>query len=303
MEGFESMIEKTKFTGFDAVRLVNEKKDELIVLTEIGPRIISFKPEGKDNFFYVNAAELQQKVREAETWYALGGTRLWISPEVRLTYTPDNSPSETIIENDILTVISPIDHETKLRKTIKIEVKSNSYLITYGLKNEGKYLITAGLWALSCLSPIKGAEIYLPWGESTEWNVKDMKYWRSWLGVGTDIESHQWKPTNEFFIIAPTGEIGKIGFANHWGFALYRAGDLHFVKKTDYVETAHYPDGGCSFEVYTSKEFHELETLSPLYTIKPGITFTHTEHWWAGFDYIEVSSIEKAYSVISTQFS
>ena len=295
-----TMIEKTKFMGFEAVRLENAKKDELIVLTEVGPRIMSFRPEGGENFFYVNGSELTPGVKGSETWHSFGGTRLWISPETELTYTPDNVPSEVLLEKNRLTVTSPVDKKTKLRKKITIEVQAGSFTITYMLRNEGKHLFTAGLWTLSCVQPLPGAEIYLPWGEESEWNIKDMKYWKSWLGVGSNIESAQWRPTNEFFIIRPSGEIGKVGFANPWSFALYKTENFSFIKKTEYIVTSHYPDGGCSCEVYTCSDFYEMETLSPIYTIKPGLTFTHREKWWAGTEKVDLNSIRKTYDRFQT---
>ena len=39
------MIEKTDFNGIKAVKVTNKKDDELILLYEVGPRIISFKPK------------------------------------------------------------------------------------------------------------------------------------------------------------------------------------------------------------------------------------------------------------------
>lgn len=296
------MIEKTTFLDFDAIKIINEKNDELIVLTEIGPRIVSFRPQGKDNFFYVNEKELKKEAKGSDSWHMYGGTRFWISPESEMTYAPDNVEAETVIANNTVTIISPVNKMTKLRKTIYLEAKEKTFSITCELKNEGTHLFTAGLWVISCLQPSKLSEFYLPWGENSTWNVKDMKYWKSWLGVQSNIESEQWNPMNEFFIIRPSGEIGKVGFANHWGFALFCTKDITFIKKTNYIESAQYPDGGCSYEVYTSEDFYELETLSPLYTIKPGMTFTHKEEWWAGTQKVELGSIYDASKFISRTF-
>ena len=289
-----AMIEKTKFMKLDALKLVNEKNDELIVITEVGPRIISFKPEGRDNFFWVNKKEIQKASKGDSTWRSFGGTRLWIAPEYELTYTPDNLPCETAVEGNKAKISAPVDEQTGLRRSIEIEVGKESFAITYGLKNERKHLFTAGLWVLSCLAPYKGAEIYLPWGADMEWDVKDMRYWKSWLGHGSNINSKQWKPTPEFFIVKTTHEQGKVGFPNRWGFCLFRYKKLTFIKKSDYIETAQYPDDGCTLEVYTSKDFYELETLSPLYVLKPGVIYTHSEEWWAGFDKVDVSTIAAA---------
>ncbi len=288
---------------FNGIRITNEKNDELIVLTEIGPRIVSFKPQGKDNFFYVDEKELIKEVRGADTWHMYGGTRFWISPETEATYSPDNEEAETVIENNTVTIVSPVDRMTKLQKTMKLEAKEMTFSLTCGLKNEGTHLFTAGLWVISCLQPSKASEFYLPWGENSAWNVKDMKYWKSWLGAQSAIASEQWNPTDEFFIIRLTGETGKVGFANHWGFALFCTEDTTFIKKTNYIESAQYPDGGCSYEVYTSNDFYELETLSPLYTIKPGMTFTHKEEWWAGTQKVDLGSIYNASKFVARIFT
>jgi hypothetical protein len=296
------MIEKIQFKGFDAVKLTNNKGDELIVLTEIGPRIISFKPEGKDNFFYVSEVDLQKEKIDPKKWYVFGGTRLWVSPESSLTYAPDNKPVKVLIEGARATLISDVDESNPLKKITEIEIKEQSFRINSTVINEGSLLVSAGLWALSCLKPAGDAVIYLPWGEESDWNIKDMKYWENWLSSGSDVESAQWSPTNEFFIVKPTGETGKVGFANRHGFALYRTGDLSFIKRAEYIESAAYPDDGCSFEIYTSSIFYEIESLSPLYCLKPGIAYTHREDWWAGFESIDTDSIKGVKSFINRLF-
>jgi len=296
------MIKKVKYRDFDAVKITNEKNDELLVLTEVGPRIISFKPEGKENFFYENIENLNKDKIAKDKWNIFGGTRLWTSPETELSYNPDNYPSDVEIEENSVKIISPIDKTTKLRKIFEIEAKKHFFSIKYKIKNEGKHLFAAGLWALSCIKPSNNATIYLPWGEKTEWNIKDMKYWKSWLKVESNIQSKQWVPTNEFFKIIPSGETGKVGFTNHWGFLIFSSGNLSFIKRSKQIETASYPDGGCTVEIYTSKDFYELETLSPVFTMKPGVSYTHKEDWWAGFDKISFNSINKTHSFIKKIF-
>lgn len=295
------MVEETKFEGFTAIRLTNDKGDELVILTETGPRIMSFKPEGGENFFYVNKDNFREKVG-SDQWLVYGGTRLWVSPETAVTYAHDNVPVQVKTDRDRVTLTAPAG-ETGIRKTMMVEAKPRTFRITCTVVNEGPLLHSAGIWVLSCLEPAAGSRIYLPWGEQGEWNVKDMKYWRSWLEAGSDIESKQWRPTNEFFIIEPTGETGKVGFRNRHGFALFQRGNLSFIKKAGYIEEAHYPDDGCSFEVYTSKDFYEIETLSPLYCLKPGVAYSHSEDWWAGYERIETGSIRSVGSFIEGTFS
>ncbi len=295
------MVEKTEFQGFEAVRITNGKGDELIILTEVGPRIISFKPEGGENFFYLDEESFSKKNINSDEWHVYGGTRLWVSPEGPTTYAPDNVAVQASL-NDFRVTIMTLDESTSIKKIIQVQAEERHFTIDYTIVNEGSLLQTAGIWALSCIIPGKGSAIYLPWGEGSEWNVKDMKYWRSWLGVGSDVQSKQWRPTNEFFIINPTGETGKVGFTNRHGFALFQRGDLSFIKKSDYIEGADYPDDGCNFEIYTSSPFYEVETLSPLYCLKPGVSYTHREEWWAGYDKIDTNTIHSVKSFVEEIF-
>jgi hypothetical protein len=294
---------RAEYNGLDAIRIKNTKGDELVVVTGIGPRIMSFTPEGGTNLFYVNDEETVPSSIGNDSWLLYGGTRLWLSPEAETSYLPDNRPCEVRIDDKKVSVISPVDQKTKLRKIVEVEARSNSFTVTYTVSNEGTHLFTAGIWALSCIKPLGGGTIYLPWGEPGTWNIKEIKYWRSWLGNKTNVGSEQWKPTNEFFIIKPSGEVGKVGFANRWEFALYTAGELSFIKQANYIPTANYPDGGCSFEVYTCDKFYEIETLSPVFDMKPGRSYSHSEQWWAGFDRIDTNTAESVHEFLTTALS
>ncbi|MFW6181467.1 MAG: hypothetical protein ACOC8N_06930, partial [Spirochaetota bacterium] len=217
----------------------------------------------------------------------------WTSPENQLSYTPDNQPCRVSAGGEAVTCAS-FSPSTGLARSITVQPREHSFLVTYRLKSSGPYLLTAGIWALTCLKPGDGAEIYLPWGDRSDWEIKDMRYWRRWLGSETDVTSGQWTPTNQYFMVRPSGDTGKVGFANRYGFMLFRAGSLWFVKRSGYIPSAVYPDGGCSAEVYTSSSFYELETLSPLYELRPGTELAHTEEWWTGGGELEVGSISAA---------
>lgn len=282
-------MKETSFLGVEAVSLTNGQQDELILLTGVGPRIISCRPHGSDNVFYVNERDLQQGPGSTD-WHVYGGTRLWTSPENQLSYAPDNDPCEITGDGDAVTCASSVP-SIGLTKSISVEPRKQSFLVTYRLANASPYPLSAGLWALTCMKPADDSAIYLPWGDRSEWEVKDMKYWRRWLGSETDVQSPQWQPTNHFFVVRPIGETGKIGFANRYGFMLFRSGSVSFVKRAGYIRAAVYPDGGCSTEVYTSDVFYELESLSPLYELQPGMELAHTEEWWVGQKEFSLESI------------
>jgi hypothetical protein len=106
-----------------------------------------------------------------------------------------------------------------------------------------------------------------------------VKYWAAWDGHASNVASPQWRPNNDYFMIEPSGEEGKVGLYSEEGFLANLRADGTFVKAYDPILEARYPDGGCNIELYTCKHFVEMETLSPNYTFYPGRDTQHTEHW------------------------
>ncbi len=64
------------------------------------------------------------------------------------------------------------------------------------------------------------------------------------------------------------------------GWAAFVLNDDVFIKQFSFDENATYPDYGCNAETFTNNEFIEVETLSPLTTLKPGSGIEHTERWY-----------------------
>ena len=69
------------------------------------------------------------------------------------------------------------------------------------------------------------------------------------------------------------------GIFNPWGWGAYFVGGTMFVKRAPVIKGAVYPDFGCNFEVFTNREFLELETLGPKIVLEPGEQVTHEESW------------------------
>ena len=83
-------IEKVEYHGWkNALRISNDTV-ELIVLTEVGPRIISYRFLGEQNEFHEVPEHSGQT--GGNDFRSYGGHRLWVSPEVDRTYFPDNVP-------------------------------------------------------------------------------------------------------------------------------------------------------------------------------------------------------------------
>lgn len=80
---------------------------QLIVLTEVGPRILYFGFIGEENEFH-DASETSTHSSDRE-FKVYGGHRLWVSPEVARTYYPDNFPVSMRRDGDVFVFTAPVE--------------------------------------------------------------------------------------------------------------------------------------------------------------------------------------------------
>jgi len=261
---------------------------ELIVLSEVGPRILFYGFRGEENEFH----EIPEQSGKGgdRTFRVFGGHRLWVSPEVARTYYPDNLPVSVQTREGGLIFAAPPESEppgTNLQKEVEIRLaKTGSEVtVTHRIRNLGRRATKMAPWALSVMAgggkailplppraPVS-ADRLLPEGVLAIWCYTDLAdpRWR----IGTKyIQLHQERRSTGQFKEQMCGIFNPFG----WG-AYFRSGHL-FVKKANVVKGAKYPDFGCNFEVYTDSNSLELETLGPLRNLKPGETAEHIERWW-----------------------
>lgn len=272
---------------------------QLIVLTEVGPRILYFGFIGEENEFH-DASETSTHSSDRE-FKVYGGHRLWVSPEVARTYYPDNFPVSMRRDGDVFVFTAPVESAppgTSLRKELEIKLAATGARIsvTHRIRNCGEESTEMAPWALTVMAgggkavlpfppkaPCSPARL-LPEGVLTLWSYTDLAdpRWR----IGTKyLQLHQQKNSASRF----KEQMGGIFNPSGWG-AYFRSGHL-FVKRAAVETGAKYPDFGCNFETYTDDNSLELETLGPLRNLEPGETAEHTEHWWL-FKNIEAGESE-----------
>lgn len=280
----------------DCTMLSNGKVD-VIVTTDIGPRIIAYRFSGKDNVL----AE-RPMTEGAETdwgmWRTLGGHRLWHAPEsVPRTYWPDNLPVEVkTLGSDTVVVRPPAEDAVGIQKEMQISLAADTseVTITHRLTNVGLWPIETAPWAITIVRHggvqivpnepfISHDERKLPARPIVVWNFTDLsdgriKFGRKFIRVVPDAEK---------------GEPSKIGVLNSRGWSAYQVGDALFVKRYPYVKDAQYPDMGVNHETFTKADFTEMETLAPMAVIQPGATATHVEKWYL-FPAIDLSDDDDA---------
>jgi hypothetical protein len=249
-------------------------KMELIAVADIGPRILWFGLSGGKNVLFEDNND--KYVRK--NWRLHGGHRFWIGPETENAFSPANDLCQASIGKDVLQIAQPTD-PMGLQKILEIShcKESGSFAIRHIVKNVGNLLFPGCIWTLTVSLP---GNVVVPWAAgSKSWQCNMVRYWKCWDGHTTDPASRQWKPAKDYFAVEPTGEEGKVGLYSERGFLALIHKNYTFVKTYNPIIEGTYPDGGSNIELFTCKNFVELETLSPMYTFHPGKEYCHTEHW------------------------
>lgn len=296
-------MEKINYLGLPNCYRLSNKTAELIVTTDVGPRILRYGYIGKDNLLgEVPEAIVQTELGE---WKAWGGHRLWSAPEAMpRSYAPDSDivAFEIRGENSIH-LLPPVEIATGLQKemTVALDEEGTKVCLTHRLTNRGMWPIEVAAWALTIMNGSDGGEVILPqepyiaWGEALL-PARPMVLWHY-----TDLSDPRWKIGPKYIRLradANMSEPQKVGIANKQGWAAFHHKGTLFIKSVAYKSGASYPDYGCNNETYTAGEFIELETLSPLCHLEPGETVEHIEYWWLFQDITTGATDMEVYDVL-----
>src|SRR5260221_6410323 len=124
-------IEKTNYKGWPNCYRLTNGEVELVVTTDVGPRVIRYGFVGGQNLFKEFDAEIG-KSGESK-WMPRGGHRIWFAPEdAKLTYPADNFPVTATVKGDTSTLLAPAEPETWLQKpnAVKHALSSTRVAVT-----------------------------------------------------------------------------------------------------------------------------------------------------------------------------
>ncbi|HLY15743.1 MAG TPA: hypothetical protein VKR61_00905 [Bryobacteraceae bacterium] len=275
-------IEKTNYKGWANCYRITNGEVELIVTSDIGPRIMRYAFVNGQNVFKEFTATLGKSGEPA--WVPRGGHRLWAAPEDAVrTYAPDNGPVRVEVKGDVLTATEPVEALTGLEKQIvvKLSPQGSGVEVVHHLRNAGKNAVDLAPWALTMMAQGGvGIHGFPPRGKHPEALAPTNPLVMS---AYTNLSDHRWKFTRKYLMLhqdPSNPEPQKLGSFNQHTWAAYSLGTDLFIKRVTAADTPkEYPDFGCSFETFTNADFLELETLGPMRRLKPGATADHVEHW------------------------
>jgi hypothetical protein len=111
------MMKKIRYSDIEGCLRLTNGEIEVVVTTEIGPRIVGYSLVGEENVLGLHP---QAKVEtELGTWKPIGGHRLWIAPETMPdSYAPDDAPVEHFYDAEknslrLIQAVEPVSQDAK----------------------------------------------------------------------------------------------------------------------------------------------------------------------------------------------
>lgn len=275
-------MEKMEYRGWkNCYRLFNDVVD-LIVTTDIGPRVIRFGFVDEVNEFK-EYGEMVGKTGGDE-WRIYGGHRLVHAPEHMVrTYFPDNSPVRLEYDAGTVRLVQPAESTTGIQKEIDIRLSPDEAQVEvlHRLRNTNLWTVELAPWAVSVMASGGKTVIPLPPRASHKENLLPMGALVLW--AYTDMADPRWEWGHKYVMLGQDTSMKnpqKAGMSVTDGWVAYTRNGHLFVKEFDYVKGASYPDFGCSVEAYTDAHMLEMETLGPLARLAPGAMVEHVERWF-----------------------
>lgn len=274
-------LRKVSFLNLPNCYLVSDTVAELIVTTDVGPRILHYGLIGGENMLGECAGE--KVSTEWGEFRPYGGHRLWTAPEAKpRSYAPDNDPvSIEVTGKDAIRLRPPVERWTGVQKELELALDgAGGVTLRHLITNLNAWRVEMGAWALTIM---RGGGVAIipqePYGPHPEYLLpsRSLVLWPY-----TDMSDRRLSFGRRLILVhsdESTQSPQKIGVTNKIGWAAYLSGETLFVKRFSYEMGASYPDSGCNNEIFTAGSFIELESLSPVKSLEPGETIEHIERW------------------------
>ena len=303
-------IEQVSYGGWDNCYRLSNGIVDLIITTEVGPRIIRYGFINEANEF----AEFEEQVgRTGDTeWNIYGGHRFWHAPESQpRTYQPDNAPIIIEEHDGFIRTIQPTETTTGIQKMmdISLDADSSRVRVVHRLKNHNLWAIDLAPWALSVMDTGGKSIIPLPPKQSHDAVLTPANTLTLW--AYTVMSDPRWTWGNRYITLQqdPTATTPqKVGARVPDQWIAYANRNRLFVTTFAVDNDAIYPDYTSHVETFTNDRMLEMETLGAMVSLSPQATIEHTVNWYL-FDNVPTPEIEadidehvlpKVKSVLST---
>ncbi|MBI1357811.1 MAG: hypothetical protein GC160_26035 [Acidobacteria bacterium] len=274
-------IAETSYGGHRAVRLANGEAD-LVVLTDVGPRIQRYGWTDGPNFFKEMTPAEESRLSGEQGWKVYGGHRIWVGPErASYSYAPDNEAPLVETGGDWLRATSPVD-SAGIEKEIeaRLAAEGSEATITHRLTNRSQWPLRFAPWTLSMMAPGGAAVAPFPTRGTHPEDLPPSNPLVMW--AFTNWTDPRWSLLERYLVLRQDpgrSSPEKAGLFRPLTAAAYLLGGDAFVKTYEAEPGLEYPDMGCSLELFANEMFLEIETLGPIRAVEPDETIEHVERW------------------------
>jgi hypothetical protein len=274
-------VEKIAYKGWSNCYRVSNGEVELVVTSDVGPRIIRFGFVGGQNVF---KEFTEQMGKSGEEKFQLrGGDRVWKAPEDPIaTWAPDNVAVEIILTANGLIARAPVEPLTNLQKEIEVSMAGSGteVIVVHRIANHSLFPLEYSAWSLTMMAPGGIAITGFPPRGKHPANLEATNPLVMW--AYTNLTDTRWVFTKKYIALKQdpnNSEAQKIGMFNSDTWGAYVLNGEAFIKRSHADGAEKHPDFGSSFEEFTNNEFLEIETLGPLTKVPVGKTAEQAEHW------------------------
>lgn len=274
-------VEKVAYKGWSNCYRIRNAWMELIVTSDVGPRVLRCGFVGGQNLFKEFPEQLG-KSGEGE-FRARGGHRLWKAPEdLGSTWIADNDTVEITLHSDGLTAVAPVEAASGLQKEVEIHLAQSNCgaMVKHRIRNCSEISVELAPWALTVMAP--GGLAIAGFPQRAQYPDVLLATNPLVMWAYTDFSDARWKLMRKYLALrqdASRRDPQKAGLFSENCWACYLLNGELFVKGTKADVSERYADFGCSLELFTNEEFLELETLGPLRTLASGEMVEHVEQW------------------------
>ena len=244
---------------------------EIGIPLELGIRIVHFSRIGEQNVFYQQQAETLQ-----EGFNVYGGHRLWLAPECKEDYRPDNAPITYRINGDAIEVIQKPTGGLRVEKRIVLRLDGESVYVTHKMRNFALRPVVCALWGVTSMVGGGVEYIDLP---TREGGLDPLHHLSVWDHTSVGDPRIAYERDRITLTHMPIDGKAKIGIGHPKPIVHYEVNGYVFTKQYEISRSKRYPDGGVSYETFVDRNMVEMESLSPLKTLLPFFGASHNEIW------------------------
>ena len=274
----EIKVQKISYGGWENCLRITSGIVDLIVTTDVGPRIIRYGFIGRENVMC--EVESTLGLTGGDEWRIYGGHRLWHSPESRTrTYVPDNKPVAWEETPDGIKTMQDVEVISNIKKEMEVSLEpgSSRVRINHRLTNKGVWPLELSVWSISAMAA--GGKEVIPQSRQDTGLLPNRVIS---LCPYSSLNAALVRWGDKYIILQHDPAIThplKLAIPNNAGWAAYFNNEQLFIKYYKHKMNAPYPDFGVSYETYANDFMLEMETLSPLTVVKPDASIEHMETW------------------------